>query len=154
VGLNGRKFVLYKFRTMKEGAEARQTELLSRNEMSGPAFKIKDDPRVTPIGVLLRKFSIDEFPQFWNVLKGDMSIVGPRPPIQSEVLKYDNWQRRRLSMRPGMTCLWQVEGRNRITDFDEWMRLDLEYIDNWSIWLDIRIFLRTIPAVLCGRGAT
>jgi exopolysaccharide biosynthesis polyprenyl glycosylphosphotransferase len=152
-GLNGRKFTLYKFRTMVKGAEERLAELRKFNEMDGPVFKMKKDPRVTLIGGFLRKSSLDELPQLWNVFKGDMSIVGPRPPIPAEVDKYDNWQRRRLSMRPGITCLWQVRGRNRITDFNEWMRLDLEYIDNWSLWLDAKILLATIPVVLLAKGA-
>lgn len=151
--LYGRKFLLYKFRTMVEDAETRLKDLLVYNEMDGPVFKMKDDPRITKVGKFLRKFSIDELPQLWNVFKGDMSLVGPRPPIPAEVEKYKPWQRRRLSMRPGITCLWQVSGRNKITDFNEWMKLDLEYIDNWSLWLDFKIILRTIPAVLFGIGA-
>ncbi len=151
--LNGRKFVMYKFRTMVEGAEAKLKELLAYNEMKGPVFKMEKDPRITGIGRLLRKFSIDELPQLWSVFKGDMSLVGPRPPIPSEVSKYEPWQRRRLSMRPGITCLWQAYGRNKITDFNEWMKLDLMYIDNWSLWLDFKILLRTIPVVLFGTGA-
>lgn len=151
--LYGRKFLLYKFRTMVEDAEAKLKDLLVYNEMDGPVFKMKDDPRITKIGKFLRKFSIDELPQLWNVLKGDMSLVGPRPPIPAEVEKYKPWQRRRLSMRPGITCLWQAYGRNKITDFNEWMKLDLEYIDNWSLWLDFKILLRTIPVVLFGIGA-
>ncbi len=151
--LNGRKFKLYKFRTMKVNAEKELEQLKAMNEMKGPVFKIENDPRITKIGKILRKFSIDELPQLWNVLKGDMSIVGPRPPLLSEVQQYKDWQRRRLSMRPGLTCLWQVSGRNKITDFDEWARLDLEYIDNWSLWLDIKIMLKTIPVVIFGIGA-
>lgn len=151
--LYGRKFLLYKFRTMVEDAEAKLKDLLVYNEMDGPVFKMKDDPRITKIGKFLRKFSMDELPQLWNVFKGDMSLVGPRPPIPAEVEKYKPWQRRRLSMRPGITCLWQVSGRNKITDFNEWMKLDLEYIDNWSLWLDFKIILRTIPAALFGIGA-
>jgi lipopolysaccharide/colanic/teichoic acid biosynthesis glycosyltransferase len=115
-------------------------------------FKIKRDPRITPVGRWLRKFSIDELPQLWNVLRGDMSLVGPRPPLASEVKQYERWQRRRLSMKPGITCLWQVGGRNRIP-FEDWMKLDLEYIDNWSLLLDFKILLRTIPAVVLARGA-
>ncbi|HQP92235.1 MAG TPA: sugar transferase, partial [Candidatus Omnitrophota bacterium] len=153
IGLKGRRFPLYKFRSMKVGAEQMLKELLSENEMTGPAFKMKNDPRITPFGRFIRKTSIDELPQLWNVLRGDMSLVGPRPPIPSEVHQYDNWHRRRLSMRPGITCIWQVNGRNQITDFERWVKLDLEYIDNWSLWLDTRIFFKTIPAVLLGAGA-
>jgi len=151
-GLNGRTFRLYKFRSMYKDAETRRAALADRNEMSGPVFKIKDDPRITPVGKWMRRFSIDEIPQFWNVLAGDMSLVGPRPPIPAEVKKYERWQRRRLSMKPGITCLWQVSGRNAI-DFDDWMRLDLAYIDTWSLRLDVQILLRTVPVVLTARGA-
>jgi exopolysaccharide biosynthesis polyprenyl glycosylphosphotransferase len=152
-GLNGRIFTLYKFRTMVEGAEDRQLELLHLNEMNGPVFKLKSDPRVTALGRFLRRFSLDELPQLWNVLRGDMSLVGPRPPIPEEVARYQRWQRRRLAMKPGLTCLWQVSGRNQI-DFDRWMQLDLEYIDSWSPMLDLKILLKTIPAVLSGKGAS
>ena len=152
-GRNGRKFNIYKFKTMINGAEDKLSELLANNEMNGPVFKMKDDPRITPVGGVLRKLSIDELPQLWNVFKGDMSLVGPRPGLPSEVDQYDNWQRRRLSMRPGITCFWQISGRNKITDFDEWMRLDLQYIDNWSLWLDLKILLKTTPVVLFGIGA-
>lgn len=151
--LNGRKFTLYKFRTMIEGAEEKLGELSNFNEMNGPAFKMKNDPRITKSGHFMRKFSIDEFPQLWNVFKGDMSIVGPRPPLPTEVNKYDSWHRRRLSMKPGLTCFWQIKGRSEITDFNEWMKLDLEYIDKWSLLLDLKIILRTIPIVLLGKGA-
>ena len=153
IGLNGRVFMCYKFRTMVENAEAMQEQLADLNEMSGPVFKIRNDPRVTAIGRLLRKYSLDEFPQLFNVLLGDLSLVGPRPPIVEEVRHYERWQRRRLSMRPGITGIWQVEGRNRIAEFDEWVRLDLHYIDNWSLMLDFKILLKTIPTVLMGRGA-
>lgn len=153
VSMNGRFFDLFKFRTMVNDAEAKLAELEHLNEMKGPVFKIEKDPRITPIGIFLRKTSIDELPQFWNVLRGDMSLVGPRPPLPKEVDQYDDWQRRRLSMRPGITCIWQIQGRNRITDFEEWAKLDLKYIDNWSLWLDIEILLRTIPAVAFGIGA-
>ena len=153
IGLNGRTFTLYKFRTMLEDAHARRDEVNHLNEMSGPVFKLKEDPRVTSIGRFLRKFSLDELPQLWNVVKGDMSLVGPRPPIPEEVRSYHRWHRRRLSMKPGLTCLWQISGRNNI-DFDRWMQLDLQYIDNWSPALDMKILLRTIPAVLSGRGAS
>jgi exopolysaccharide biosynthesis polyprenyl glycosylphosphotransferase len=152
MGLNGRRFNCFKFRTMVADAEARLPELEHLNEVDGPVFKIKRDPRVTPIGRLLRKTSLDELPQLWNVLKGEMSLVGPRPPIPSEVERYARWQRRRLSMRPGLTCLWQISGRSNL-DFDTWMKLDLQYIDDWSMALDFVILLKTIPAVLSGRGA-
>jgi exopolysaccharide biosynthesis polyprenyl glycosylphosphotransferase len=151
-GLHGRLFTMYKFRSMVSNAEMLKAELAAYNEMSGPVFKMKDDPRVTPVGRFLRKTSIDEFPQLWNVLVGDMSLVGPRPPIPSEVQHYDPWHRRRLSMKPGLTCLWQIGGRNKI-GFDQWMKLDLQYIDNWSLWLDLKILLRTVPVVLSGFGA-
>ena len=121
---------------MVVGAESKLEELLAYNEMQGPVFKMENDPRLTKAGKFLRKFSIDEMPQFWNVFRGDMSLVGPRPPLPAEVDKYEPWQRRRLSMRPGITCLWQARGRNKINDFNEWMELDLEYIDNWSLWFD------------------
>ncbi len=151
-GLNGREFTLYKFRSMVVDAEARLRELRDRNEMDGPVFKITRDPRVTRIGRFIRKTSIDELPQFWNVLVGDMSVVGPRPPLPAEVAQYERWQRRRLSVKPGITCIWQISGRNEV-DFETWIRLDLAYIDGWSLWLDFKIFLKTIPAVLWGRGA-
>lgn len=153
IGLNGRIFWCYKFRTMVQNAEALQKGLESQNEMSGPVFKIKNDPRVTPFGKWLRKYSLDELPQLYNVLRGDLSLVGPRPPIIDEVRQYEPWQRRRLSMRPGITGIWQVEGRSRIAEFDEWVRLDLQYIDNWSLTLDMKILLKTIPTVLSGKGA-
>lgn len=152
-GLNGRLFTLYKFRSMFADAESHKNELLTSNEMDGPVFKIKDDPRITPVGRFIRRMSIDELPQLWNVLKGDMSIVGPRPPLPEEVGKYERWQRRRLSMRPGITCLWQISGRSRIVDFNEWVKLDLQYIDTWSLALDLKIFLKTIPVVLLQKGA-
>ena len=152
-GLNGRKFKLCKFRTMAADAESRLKDLQALNEMKGPVFKVKNDPRITKVGGVLRKLSIDELPQLWNVFKGDMSLVGPRPPLISEVAQYDDWHRRRLSMRPGITCLWQVNGRNKITDFAQWAKLDLEYIDNWSLWLDFKILLKTIPVVVFGIGA-
>jgi exopolysaccharide biosynthesis polyprenyl glycosylphosphotransferase len=153
IGLNGRMFTLYKFRTMIANAHDLRHDVLHLNEMDGPVFKAKADPRVTSIGRILRRFSLDELPQLWNVLKGDMSLVGPRPPIPEEVASYHRWHRRRLSMKPGLTCLWQVSGRNDI-DFERWMQLDLQYIDNWSPSLDLKILLRTIPAVLTGRGAS
>jgi exopolysaccharide biosynthesis polyprenyl glycosylphosphotransferase len=151
-GLNGRRFVLLKFRSMVHDAERQRDALMGLNKMSGPVFKIVNDPRVTSFGRFLRRTSLDELPQLWNVLRGDMSLVGPRPPLPAEVQKYARWQRRRLSMKPGLTCLWQVNGRNGI-DFEDWMKLDLQYIDNWSLGLDLRILIRTIPAVIFSRGA-
>jgi lipopolysaccharide/colanic/teichoic acid biosynthesis glycosyltransferase len=153
-GQNGRPFTLYKFRTMVTNAEQYKHELEAMNEMSGPVFKLTNDPRVTPVGRFLRKYSLDELPQLWNVLRGDMSLVGPRPLPVDEVRRFsDLAHRRRLSVKPGLTCLWQIGGRNQIFDFKEWVRLDLEYIDNWSLWLDVKILLLTIPAVLRGTGA-
>jgi len=152
VGKNGRLFKMYKFRTMIVGAEKMQSELMHLNQMDGPVFKIKDDPRLTKIGKLLRRTSLDELPQLFNVLAGDMSLVGPRPPILKEVLQYRPWQRKRLSVIPGITCLWQVTGRNEIK-FDEWMKLDMQYIDNWSLTLDLKILFLTIKAVISRKGA-
>ena len=151
-GLNGRKFTLIKFRSMYLGSETRKKDLRRLNEMSGPVFKMHRDPRVTPFGRFLRKFSIDELPQFFNVLRGDMSLVGPRPPLPEEVDLYETWQRRRLSMKPGITCIWQVSGRNKI-DFNQWMEMDLQYIDNFSIWLDLKLLTRTLAVVVTGYGA-
>jgi exopolysaccharide biosynthesis polyprenyl glycosylphosphotransferase len=148
-----RKFTGYKFRTMVVNADAIKEKLMDQNEMTGVVFKMKDDPRITRIGRFLRKYSLDELPQLWSVFKGDMSIVGPRPPLEGELMRFESWQRRKLSVKPGLTCLWQVSGRSTITDFDEWVRLDLAYIDNWSLWLDFKILMKTIPAVLSGRGA-
>jgi len=150
-GLNGRQFTFYKFRSMCQDAEALRASLEHLNERD-LVFKIKDDPRLTVVGRWLRKFSIDEWPNFWNVLKGDMSLVGPRPALPSEVNQYKRWQRRRLRMRPGITCLWAVSGRDEV-DFETWMRMDMQYIDNWSLALDWKIMLRTIPHVLIGKGA-
>jgi len=138
---------------MIEDAHSRREEVSHLNEMTGPVFKAKDDPRVTAVGRVLRRFSLDEIPQLWNVFRGDMSLVGPRPPIPEEVANYHRWHRRRLSMKPGLTCLWQISGRNNV-DFERWMQLDLQYIDNWSPLLDLKILVRTIPAVLSGRGAS
>jgi exopolysaccharide biosynthesis polyprenyl glycosylphosphotransferase len=153
-GQNGAPFTLYKFRTMVTNAEQIKHELQAMNEMSGPVFKVTNDPRVTPFGKILRKYSLDELPQFFNVLRGEMSLVGPRPLPVDEVRQFNDLShRRRLSVKPGLTCLWQVGGRNQIKDFNDWVRLDLEYIDNWSIWLDIKILLLTLPAVLRGTGA-
>ncbi|MDD5138872.1 MAG: sugar transferase [Verrucomicrobiales bacterium] len=153
-GMSGAPFTLYKFRTMVTNAEQFKHELEAMNEMTGPVFKVTNDPRVTPIGRFLRKYSLDELPQLWNVLRGEMSLVGPRPLPVDEVKRFENLaHRRRLSVKPGLTCLWQVSGRSRISDFKEWVRLDLEYIDNWTLWLDVKILILTIPAVLRGTGA-
>ncbi len=153
-GLNGRPFTMLKFRTMVTDAEQRRHELAACNEMEGPVFKVSDDPRVTPLGRFLRKYSVDELPQLWNVLRGEMSLVGPRPLPVDETRQFNDLaHRRRLSVKPGLTCLWQVSGRNEVRDFKDWVRLDLEYIDNWSLWLDLKILLRTVPAVILGTGA-
>ena len=153
VGLNKRKFSIYKFRTMVANAEQLQDQLLSMNEMTGPVFKIKKDPRITPLGRILRNTSVDELPQLFNVLKGDMSLVGPRAMSLRDYQLFDqDWQRRRFSVKPGITCLWQVHGRNSIP-FEKWMELDMQYIDTWSLWLDLKILARTLPAVLRGTGA-
>lgn len=153
-GLNGAPFTIFKFRTMSSNAEQLKHELAAMNEMSGPVFKLTNDPRITPLGKFLRKWSLDELPQLFNVLRGEMSLVGPRPLPVDEVKRFNDLaHRRRLSVKPGLTCLWQVSGRNQISDFKEWVRLDLEYIDNWSFWLDVRILFRTIPAVLRSTGA-
>jgi exopolysaccharide biosynthesis polyprenyl glycosylphosphotransferase len=154
VGEGGRYFTGYKFRTMVEDADRLKRELLAKNEMVGPAFKMANDPRVTPVGRFLRRRSLDELPQLWSVLTGDMSLVGPRPALQEDYEQFSDWQKLRLAVKPGITCLWQVSGRNRIRDFDEWVRLDLKYIEEWSLWLDIRIMFRTVPAVVSGRGAS
>ncbi len=152
-GLGGRKFTLYKFRSMRADADLLREELAALNEVDGPVFKIRNDPRCTPIGRFMRKFSLDELPQLINIIKGDMSFVGPRPPLPEEVEKYERWQRRRLRMQPGLTCLWALEGRSQLS-FRRWMELDLEYIDRWSLLLDWKILLRTVPIVLVGRGAS
>jgi lipopolysaccharide/colanic/teichoic acid biosynthesis glycosyltransferase len=151
VGLHGRPFTMFKFRTMVRDAEEQLDEVLHLNERSGAAFKATDDPRITPVGRFLRRTSIDELPQLWNVLTGSMSLVGPRPPLPREVAEYDIWHRRRLSMKPGITGLWQVEARHE-PDFDRWVEHDLIYIDGWSIWLDVKILLRTLPALLTHGG--
>jgi exopolysaccharide biosynthesis polyprenyl glycosylphosphotransferase len=151
-GLNGRRFTFYKFRSMCNNAEELKASLMHLNQKS-TAFKIPNDPRLTPIGRFLRKFSIDEWPQLWNVLKGEMSLVGPRPAVPEEVEQYQTWQRRRLRMRPGLTCLWALAGRDGL-DFDSWMKMDMQYIDSWSLELDLKILLRTIPRVLTGWGAS
>lgn len=153
IGVNGRVFEIYKFRSMYVDAEDRKKELLSRNEMEGPMFKMENDPRVTKVGAFIRKTSIDELPQFWNVLKGDMSLVGTRPPTLDEYRQYSGYQKRRISFRPGITGLWQIRGRSNIKNFDEVVKLDLEYIDNWSLLLDLKIMLKTIPVVFIRNGA-
>jgi len=152
-GRGGQLFTLYKFRSMVTDADNLRPELEPMNQLDGPAFKLADDPRCTPLGDFLRKYSLDELPQFWNILRGDMSLVGPRPPLPEEVEKYEPWQTRRLMVTPGLTCLWVLEGRNELP-FDRWVELDLEYIDNRSFWLDLKILFRTIPLVLSGRGAS
>jgi exopolysaccharide biosynthesis polyprenyl glycosylphosphotransferase len=153
-GLSGSPFTIFKFRTMATNAEQFKHELAAMNEMTGPVFKITNDPRITPLGKILRKYSLDELPQLFNILRGEMSLVGPRPLPVDEVKRFNDLaHRRRLSVKPGLTCLWQVQGRNKISDFKEWVRLDLEYIDNWSIWLDLAILIRTVPAVFRGTGA-
>lgn len=150
VGKGGRPFTGFKFRTMVVNAERLKPALAANNEMSGPVFKMKDDPRVTPIGRLLRRYSLDELPQLWSVLKGDMSLVGPRPPLEYEYERFQPWQKKKLAIKPGMTCLWQVSGKP--ADLDEWVRLDLEYIDHWSLWLDVQILLKTAGVVLTGKN--
>ena len=152
-GLFGREFKMWKFRSMVSNAEEMRVALEEQNEMDGPVFKIKHDPRITRVGRFIRKTSIDELPQLWNVLVGQMSLVGPRPPIPAEVAEYERWQMRRLSMRPGITCIWQVSGRNNV-DFETWMKLDLQYIDNWTLFLDIKLLLKTVPVVLLRQGAS
>jgi exopolysaccharide biosynthesis polyprenyl glycosylphosphotransferase len=153
-GKNGRPFTMYKFRSMSTDAEMRRAELAALNEMQGPVFKVGDDPRITPFGRWIRKTSVDELPQLINILAGDMSLVGPRPLPLYEVENFENdAQRRRLSVKPGLTCLWQISGRSKVQSFEEWVELDLRYIDNWSIWLDFKILFKTIPAVLFGSGA-
>jgi lipopolysaccharide/colanic/teichoic acid biosynthesis glycosyltransferase len=154
VGKNGRYFTGYKFRTMVDNADRLKRDLLAHNEMSGPVFKMEADPRITHMGRILRRFSLDELPQLWSVLKGDMSLVGPRPPLQEEYEHFSEWQKQKLGVQPGITCLWQVSGRNRIRDFDDWVRLDIQYIENWSLWLDVKILFRTAFAVVTGRGAS
>ena len=153
-GINGRPFTMFKFRSMNTNAEQRKHELEAMNEMSGPVFKVSSDPRITPIGRILRKYSLDELPQLINVLQGSMSLVGPRPLPEDETKRFEDLShRRRLSVKPGLTCLWQISGRNEVKEFSDWVRLDLEYIDNWSLWLDIKILIRTIPVVFKGTGA-
>ena len=153
VGRCGRYFTGYKFRSMVPDAEAQLARLAEHNEIRGPAFKMKNDPRITRAGGLLRRYSLDELPQLWSVLKGEMTLVGPRPPLQTEWERFAPWQRRKLAVTPGITCLWQVSGRADIRDFEEWVRLDLDYIERWSLSLDLRILVMTILAVVGRRGA-
>ncbi|MEA3510458.1 MAG: sugar transferase [Actinomycetota bacterium] len=152
VGRDGRHFQFYKFRSMSATAEDEREALSDRNESNGPVFKIFADPRITPIGKFIRKTSIDELPQFWNVLRGEMSLVGPRPPLPGEVEHYSAWERQRLAVRPGVTGIWQVSGRADL-DFETWVTMDIQYIEEWRPWLDFKLLARTIPAVLSGRGA-
>lgn len=153
LGERGRPFVGYKFRTMVTDADAQKPAILPHNEMKGPVFKMRADPRVTRVGRFLRRYSLDELPQLWSVLVGDMSLVGPRPVYPQEFAGFAPEHRSKLAVTPGITCLWQVSGRSEITDFERWIALDLEYIRRWSLWLDLEILLRTLPAVLSGRGA-
>jgi len=152
IGKDGAPFDGYKFRSMVVNADQLKVEIEHRNEMSGPVFKITNDPRITRFGAWLRRYSLDEIPQLYSVLKGDMSVVGPRPPLVTEYEKYDNWHRQKLLVKPGITCLWQVSGRNKIRDFDQWVKLDLEYIRRWSLSLDIRVLMQTCREVLSGSG--
>jgi lipopolysaccharide/colanic/teichoic acid biosynthesis glycosyltransferase len=152
VGQQGVEFSGYKFRTMVQNADNLKSQLQGQNEMRGPVFKIKNDPRVTKLGRFLRKYSLDELPQLWSVLNGDMSLVGPRPAARHELERYNLWHKRKLCAQPGITCLWQVNGRNKVNDFDDWVKLDLEYIDRWSLWLDIKILARTAWVVVRGTG--
>lgn len=152
VGVGGRLFTCYKFRSMYQDAERRKAELMHLNEATGPVFKMKHDPRITPVGRIIRKLSLDELPQLFNVLRGDMSIVGPRPPVPQEVVRYSKHELQRLSVVPGLTCLWQISGRSTI-GFERWVELDLAYIDNMSFWNDLKIIAMTVPAVVTGRGA-
>lgn len=151
VGRDGRTFGCFKFRTMQPGSEERQEQLRRASIQDGPAFKLRSDPRITRVGRVLRRYSLDELPQFLNVLIGDMSMVGPRPPLPAEVEQYSPWQRRRISVKPGLTCIWQVHGRNRVS-FDRWVAMDLHYIDHWSLWLDLKLILHTVRVVLAGTG--
>ncbi|HEY0605822.1 MAG TPA: sugar transferase, partial [Herpetosiphonaceae bacterium] len=152
IGRHGMPFEFLKFRTMVINADELKAQLMDQNEGDGPLFKMKNDPRVTPIGRFLRKYSLDEIPNLWNVLRGEMSLVGPRPAIPEEVFQYESWHRRRLEVTPGVTGLWQATGRSD-SSFDEYVRLDIYYAEHWSVWLDLRIMLATVPSVIKGRGA-
>jgi lipopolysaccharide/colanic/teichoic acid biosynthesis glycosyltransferase len=153
LGRHARPFVGYKFRTMVQDADALKRRYMDRNEMTGPVFKLRNDPRITPLGRWLRKYSIDELPQLWSVITGDMSLVGPRPPSAEEFVQFEPWQRGKLAVTPGITCLWQVSGRSEISDFSTWARLDLQYIRDWNLWVDLVLLAKTLPAVLTARGA-
>jgi lipopolysaccharide/colanic/teichoic acid biosynthesis glycosyltransferase len=152
VGRGGRKFVGFKFRSMYQNADQLKRELLAHNEMTGPVFKLENDPRITRLGRFLRKYSLDELPQLWSVVKGDMSLVGPRPPLQSEYIQFNDWQKKKLAIKPGITCLWQTRGRNEISDFDQWVKLDLEYIQQRNFLLDMKILWDTAKVILRGTG--
>ena len=152
VGKNGREFDMYKFRSMVVNAEELKEKLAAQNEMSGPMFKMKDDPRVTKVGKFIRKTSIDELPQLWNVLKGDMSLVGPRPSLPKEVAQFEDWMHKRLEVKPGLTCYWQVSGRNNI-DFEDWMKLDIRYVDERSTWIDIKLIFKTVGVLFGDKNA-
>jgi lipopolysaccharide/colanic/teichoic acid biosynthesis glycosyltransferase len=152
VGKDGMPFVGYKFRSMVSNADDLKAKLMMQNEMTGPVFKLARDPRITGFGAWMRRYSLDELPQIYSVLKGEMSLVGPRPPLQTEYAEFTVFQRQKLVVRPGITCLWQVNGRNQVRDFDEWVRLDLEYIQHWSLWLDLKILLKTAREVFVGSG--
>lgn len=152
VGLSGLPFVGYKFRSMVANADELKAQLAACNEMSGPVFKITNDPRITPLGYWMRRYSLDELPQLYNVLRGDMALVGPRPPLITEYNRFTEYQKQKLAVKPGITCLWQVSGRNDVSDFNEWVRLDLEYIRRWSLWLDLQILFRTVGAIFAGSG--
>ena len=153
VGKNGKIFEMYKFRSMVVNAEELKEKLAHQNEMSGPMFKMKDDPRVTKIGKFIRKTSIDELPQLWNVLKGDMSLVGPRPSLPKEVAQFENWMYKRLTVKPGLTCYWQVSGRNNI-DFEDWMKLDCRYVDERNLWIDIKLIFKTVLVLFGDKNAS
>ncbi len=152
VGKGGVPFISYKFRSMVANADELKAELEERNEMTGPVFKVTNDPRITHLGRWMRRYSLDELPQFYSVVKGDMSLVGPRPPLVTEYDRFTEYQKQKLVVKPGITCMWQVSGRNQVRDFDEWVRLDLEYIRNWSLMLDLKILLRTVCEVFAGSG--
>lgn len=152
VGKNGKEFDMYKFRSMVVNAEELKEKLAAKNEMSGPMFKMKDDPRVTKVGKFIRKTSIDELPQLWNVLKGDMSLVGPRPSLPKEVAQFENWMYKRLEVKPGLTCYWQVSGRNNI-DFEDWMKLDVKYVEERNLWIDIKLIFKTVGVLFGDKNA-